>query len=336
MPTEAEMPQGYWLNQHERPEKTVARDRAAIAAMAEVAPDRFSEQGSEEYDPEIHRQCVEIGKADKIDEGWDMTWLESLCGINLNSLAPQIIGSCVATSHITLVSTRALAQVVLLGYPEELLGKDLSGRETVAPFGPYSYRAGRKFAGINGRGDGSTCSGQIRGSMVYGYLACDTESLDSDYYPEPKSESRYREWGASDTLLEKYAKEGQKLDLIEAPEVTTVEQATQLLQEFKPLQICSGWGFRPTSTRLPNGDILHKRSGAWAHSMQVQGICKMTNGNWYAKVRNQWGNYHSGKPYFWVAIEEFEKWLRAASTMAIGKLQNRASDQFVDIFGGSK
>ena len=60
--------------------------------------------------------------------------------------------------------------------------------------------------------------------------------------------------------------------------------------------------------------------------MQVQAIVKMTDGNWYVKIRNQWGNYHAGKPYFWVTIEEFGKWLRSSSTMAIGEIKQRQSN----------
>lgn len=334
MATDSEMPQGYWINRNDDPEKTIEMDRRALATMAETAPSRFVAHGVGSYDEAIHAQCLELGKADSIEEGWDMTWLETLCGVNLNDIAPQIIGSCVATSHIVLLATRALHEVVLLGRADELLGKDLSGRKSIAPFGPYSYRAGRKYAGISGRGDGSTCAGQIRGTMTYGFLPCDTPSLESDFFPEPKSTSLYRAWGANDSYLEKFADFGKSLDLVEAPEVRTVEQASELLQQFKPLQICSGWGFRPTGKRLPNGDILHSRSGSWAHSMQVQAICKMSDGNWYVKIRNQWGRtYHSGKPYFWVTIEEFAKWLRNSSTLAIGSLQNRAS-RAIDVFGG--
>jgi len=333
MATESEMPQGYWVNENDDPAKTVANDRRMLAQMADLVPSRFVPHGTPLYDEKIFEQCIEIGKADSIEEGWDCTWLETLCAIELNNLAPQIIGSCVATSHITLLATRMIHEIVLLGRAEEFLGRKLSGRDSICPFGPYSYRAGRKHAGINGNGDGSTCSGQIKGSMVYGFLPCDTPDIRSDFFPEPKSTSTYRQWGANDRLLNEFAEAGQKFDLIEAPEVTTVEMATQMLKEFKPLQICSGWGFRTTGTRLPNGDVLSSRSGSWAHSMQVQGIVKMTNGNWYAKIRNQWGNYHAGKPYFWVTIEEFGRWLRNSSTMAIGTLQNRES-KAIDIFGG--
>lgn len=330
--TESEMPQGYWVNENDDPEKTVAADRRAMDEMAEAVPDRFTEHESKPYDEAVYKKCWEHGQQkDKAEDGWDMTWLEDICGIQLDRLAPQIIGSCVATSHITLLATRALTECILLGQAEELLGRKMSGRDSICPFGPYSYRSGRKYAGINGNGDGSTCSGQIRGTMEYGYLPCDTTGLESDFLPEPKSTSTYRRWGANDSLLNQFAELGRKLDLVEAPAVTTVEQSIELLKAFKPLQICSGWGFRTTNTRLPNGDVLSSRSGSWAHSMQVQGIVKMA-GNWYVKIRNQWGNYHAGKPYFWVTIDEYGRWLRQSSTFAIGELKQRASNA-INIFG---
>ena len=322
----SDMPMGYWVNENDPVETTVDNDRRTIAQMQELVPSRFATQAPKPYDKVIYDQCIEIGKKDSVEEGWDCTWLETLCNINLNNLAPQIIGSCVATSHITLLATRMLHEIVLLGQSEELLGRKLSGRDSICPYGPYSYRAGRKFAGINGRGDGSTCAGQIKGTMAHGFLPCDTQELTSDFFPEPKSKTTYREWGAYNTLLSKFQNTAEELDLIEAPEVTSVDQAKSLLQEFKPLQICSGWGFRTTSKRLPNGEVLSSRSGSWAHSMQVQAIVKMTDGNWYVKIRNQWGNYHAGKPYFWVTIEEFGKWLRSASVMAIGEIKQRQSN----------
>ena len=320
-------PMGYWVNENDDPEKTVANDRRELERLADFVPGRFQHREARKCDKMIYDRCWAFGQErDKAVEGWDMSWLEEVVGIKLDLLPAQIIGSCVATSHITLIATRALTECLLLGQSEELLGRKLTNRDSICPYGPYSYRAGRKFAGINGNSDGSTCSGQIRGTMTYGYLPCDTASLESDFFPEPKSTGTYRRWGAGDSLLEQFASEGKKLDLVEAPECRDVETAIQLLKEFKPLQICSGWGFRAASKRLPNGDTLYSRSGSWAHSMQVIAAVKMTDGQWYFKIRNQWGMAHSGKPYFWVASEEMQRWLRAASTYAIGELQQRKSN----------
>jgi len=309
---------------------TVANDRRMIAQLQDIVPTRFTSMGPEKLDEHIEKLCRIKGQEDSIEEGWDMSWLEKVTNILLDDLANQIIGSCVATSHITLLATRMLHQVVLVGEAIELLGKKLSSRESICPFGPFSYRAGRKYAGINGRGDGSTCSGQIRGTMALGFLPCDTAALQSDFFPEPKSTDLYRSWGSNDTLMNTFLQVASSYDLEEAPEVNTADQAKIfLVDEKKPLQICSGWGFAPTNKRLPNGDYLHTKSGSWAHSMQVIAIVRMTDRNWYVKIRNQWGKYHKGKNYFWVSLEEFARWIRDSSTMAIGKIVSRKSKEVI-------
>lgn len=319
-------PQGYWRNPADPIDKTIDEDRRSIAMLQDHVPNRFTAKADDrEIDLTIYEQCVAIGKEDAAEEGWDFTWLERLAGIELDTLYKQLIGSCVATSHITLLATRMLHEILLFGQGEELLGKQIQGRESICPFGPYSYRAGRKYAGINGRSDGSTCSGQIRGTMALGFLACDHPELDSDDFPEPKSTSLYRQWGSNDTLMNQFVDDAGKFDLLTSIECRDAETAsTRMLDHFEPLQICSGWAFVPTDKRLPNGDILYRRRGSWMHSMQVQAKVKMTDNNWYRKIRNQWGNTHNGKNYFWIEEEEFARWIRDSNTMSIGEIQMRS------------
>lgn len=326
-------PMGYWKYRTDSPEKTVEQDRAAIAMMQDAVPRRFTATGPPKVDETIRQQCVEIGKSKGIEDGWDFTWLENLLEIPLNTLYRQLIGSCVATSHITLLATKMLHELVLFGENEELLGRKIQGRDSVCPFGPYSYRAGRKYAGINGRGDGSTCSGQIRGTMALGFLPCDTEGLQSDHWPEPKSTGLYRQWGANDSLMNNWTEKAGAFDLLDSEEIRSADDAKEhMLKLFQPLQICSGWGFAATNKRLPNGDVLYTRRGSWSHSMQVQAICMMSDNNWYVKIRNQWGNTHSGKNYFWVTLEEFSKWIRNSNTMSIGDIVMRKGSPDPELF----
>lgn len=316
---------GYWKNPSDSIESTMAQDRAALERMQDIAPNRFQTTGPKEANPVILEKALAL-RDEGIDEGWDMTWVERLCRISLDDLYKQLIGSCVATSHITLLATRGLTEIVLFGDAEELLGRELSGQNSICPFGPYSYRVGRKYAGINGRGDGSTCSGQIRGTMALGYLPCDTSGLESDYFPEPRNTSLYRAWGSGDSYIDRYVNTAKLYDLTESIDINDVDTGKDLLVHHKkPSQICSGWGFRATNKRLPNGDILYTRSGSWPHSMQWIASCKMSDGNWYDKIRNQWGNAHSGKNYFWVAHEEMRTWIRNSNTMSIGELKQRDS-----------
>lgn len=318
-------PQGYWRNPNDSPENTVEEDRRMLARMEELVPDRFSFQGESEPDSEILGKCYEIRDREGVTSGWDCRWLEEVAGIPIDETPAQIIGSCVATSHIKLLGTRMLHEILLLGKAHELLGRDITGQDSLLPFGPYSYRVGRKYAGINGRGDGSTCSGQMRGTMALGFLPCDTPSLESDFYPEPKNRNLYRAWGASDSYINRFSEPAQKYDLVEAPQIRTVEELKRSLEEFKPVQICSGWGFGRTSKRLSNGRYVWSRRGSWSHSMQLIAAI-LLDGSEYGVVRNQWGKYHDGYVDFYVDMNEVERWLPRASAMAIGSIVLRQSD----------
>ena len=318
-------PQGYWKNRHDEPERTVAEDRAMLARMEDLVPNRFSFQGEPEPDPEILQGCYAIRDQEGVTDGWDCRWLEQFAGVLIDQTPAQIIGSCVATSHIKLLATRMLHEIVLLGKAQEFLGRDITGQESLLPFGPYSYRTGRKYAGINGRGDGSTCSGQMRGTMALGFLPCDTTSLQSDFFPEPKDRNLYRAWGANDSLMNQFSEQAQKFDLVEAPQITTADLMKRSLMEFKPVQICSGWGFGRTNKRLSNGRYIWTRRGSWAHSMQIIAVI-LLDGDWYGVVRNQWGKYHDNFVDFYVDFNEVERWIRQASAMAIGNIVSRQSD----------
>lgn len=327
-------PMGYWRNPLDDPQRTVDEDRRMLARMEDLVPARFSVVAEPELDPEMVEKCIQQGKDNHgVESGWDFTWAEEIAGIRLDTQFRQLIGSCVATSHISLLATKMLHQVLIGGEGQELLGRTVHGPTSICPFGPYSYRTGRKYAGINGRGDGSTCSGQLRGTMALGFLPCDTDGLQSDFFPEPKSTSLYRQWGSNDTLMNRWTQTAGVYDLLNTVQIRTEEEVWKHIVELhEPIQICSGWGFAATSRRLPNGDILYTRRGSWAHSMQLQAGVTMSDGNRYYKVRNQWGNAHSGKNYFWVTAEEMGRWIRNSSSFSIGRIVMRPAPDNPPVF----
>lgn len=329
-----EGPMGWWIHERDSIFKTKLEEERILSKLQDSNPDRFCAQAPREADQGLVELCQKYGKDKQgVDKGWSMHWLEDLAGVDIDNTPRQLIGSCVATSHIMLLATRSLHEIVILGEQEKLLGDQIVGEDTIMPFGPFSYRVGRAAAGINGGGDGSTCGGQIKGTMERGFLACDS-GVESDRYPEPTSTSLYRRWGANNNLASKWYEEAQKLDLTESVRVRTPDDVWKsIVDEFKPIQICSGWGFRSAGKRLSNGWTVYRRSGSWSHSMQLTAALEI-DGDRYCIVRNQWGkNAHTDGNWFVISFDTLGSWLRSATAMTIGNLAQREPDSF-DPFPG--
>lgn len=325
-PTNKPGPQGWWEHDTDSPWKTLYRDLAMVSDMQDRCPAMFTPLAAPVVDDVRLAHFNRLQAAEGIDDGKDLTIVEKSLGLDLDEVDAQIIGSCVATSHIVNIGQRSLIEVAILGSDEDLLGKDYDGTTSLCPFGPYSYRAGRRIGGLNGMGDGSFCGAQIEGTMRYGYLPCDTPNLQSDFYPEPKSTRTYREWGARNTLMDRFAGAADQTVLTNSVQCRTTDEAKeQLIDRWAPLQICSSWGFRATNTTLANGHRLWTRRGSWPHSMQVVGIFEV-GGRWVAKIRNQWGGFHDGNTFFHVDLNEFDRWIGNSVTMSIGELRQRQFD----------
>ena len=190
---------GWWMDPADAdyPDRTMRTDLRQFRGMAGVQPARFTARAPRaDVNPRVRTMIVDALKGSGWDDGfafWPLTRL--VLGDDVGAIPAQIIGSCVASSHLAGVLERSLLEVVLFGQPDELLGTDVNGVDTAACYGPYSYAVGRRKAGIRG-GDGSTCSGQIAGSMEYGFLDCSASRLDEGQRkPEPNSSSLYRAWG---------------------------------------------------------------------------------------------------------------------------------------------
>jgi hypothetical protein len=271
-------------------------------------------------------ETKEIQKRNGIDHGFCFLFLcEAIFGQQLQWLE-QLIGSCVASGAMRTASYRMLAEVFLLNDPEILPGVDIEGTDAFAPFAPYSYRAGRKRGGINS-GDGSYCSVHIEGQMEDGILFCNS-GVQSDRYPEPQSTSLYRKWGNSDSLLNEWKSKAQVVKQLETEEVTDTGSIKELITEhYKPLNICSSWGFGPShehpTWRLANGDPvwIYKRSGSWAHNMSVVG-CVQVSGDWFVVIENSWGmRAHKNGQYFVVPLDTvMASWIRQASCFSVGEI----------------
>ena len=320
-------PMGWWRNDTDAVFKTTLIEKTVIGEMEDLAPERMTTLAPADYDADL---AASIKSKLQADDGWGMWCLEEIAfDSDLGALWAQIIGSCVASSHIMLLGSRSIHEIVLKNDKEETLGDVVKGVDSCMPYGPYSYRVGRDAGGINGNGDGSFCAAQIKGTMKHGYLPCSTDGL-SGRFPEPDSESTYRAWGASNRYVSPFYAAGEKFDLVESVQVNDADEARRLLvEEYKPLQICSGWGFGPSHFDDKYGIWIYKRQGSWAHSMQIIGFM-LIKGAWFVVVRNQWGRGAHKDPgrgvpkgCFIIPFELFARWIKDSVTMSIGELQQR-------------
>ena len=255
-------------------------------------------------------------------------------------LLKQYIGSCVGHSHVGAIASKIAAELTLEGDFEDVSGSEAT---SYIPHVGYSYGCGRVFVG-NGRlrGDGSLCAWQIRATLDYGFLPCDSEVNTKKLqgpYPEG-TESETRDFGRSKGLLEQWRPAAEPYEMASSWDVESAEDLYQaIVIQKQPCQICSNWGFAHWGER--DGMTIYRKRGSWAHSMAICALVCVggsgeglgNGGKWYVWVRNQWGaQAHRvvgrGVPSggFMITIDEFSSWVRKAHCAAIGEIQGRAID----------
>lgn len=315
-----------WGIPNEPVDKWLDEEQRALEAIAAVAPQRLMRADSKPRNQELMDKVNTIQQANGIESGFCFVYLaQAIFGSQIDWL-PQLIGSCVASGDFRTTAYRMLAEVFVLNDPETLPGTELSGRNAIPFFAPFSYRAGRKEAGINGNSDGSLCLPHIKGKMRYGHLPCSTPTLQSDAFPEPQNQSLYKQWGANDTLMNQHLAAASKFILLESEPVKSVEDISILLPEhLKPANICSMWGFVPDYQHPTWKDEtgqpvwIWKRSGQWAHNMSVIGYV-IVSGKPFVIIENSWGNYHKGRKWFAIPAELFNTWLNSAECQSVGEI----------------
>lgn len=305
-------------------------EQRLFGGLEETRPAFVMNRAARAENPVVAQAVKDAMAADGMTGGFSCRHIEKVVFGDFLKWQAQKIGSCVASGGMRLLARRCLIEAFLLNDPESVFGTTLVGVNNVAPFGPYSYRAGRKKAGINGNGDGSYCSAHVDGAADYGVLPCSTASLVSDAFPEPQVERVYREWGANDTLLNKFAAEGRKLKLLESTKIKSPDQAKTILpKQKKPYMVCSMWAFRPDyqhpTWKLADGSpvIIYKRDtgNQWAHNMSIDAIVIGPDGHWYVVVDNSWGpNAHKNGSYFVIPFELYVTWLPQSEQVSIGEV----------------
>jgi len=305
----------------------VDAEHKTLDDLAAVVPQRLMRAAPKEPNAELMGKLQTIQEANGIDRGFCFLYLsEAVFGHQLPWLA-QLIGSCVASGDMRTTSYRMLAEVFVLNDPESLPGIDIDGLDSLAFFAPYSYRAGRKEAGINGNSDGSLCLPHIKGKMKYGHLPCSTPGLRSDRFPEPQNQNTYRAWGANNDLLDEFSAFGKKFVLLESEPIKTPSDAKAVIIDgLKPCNICSMWSFEPDYQHPTWKDdagepvwIWRRGSQPWAHNMSVIGYVLVSD-KWFVIIENSWGKYHKGRTWFAIPESLFESWLKQAECQSVGEM----------------
>lgn len=316
-------PMGWGLEQDSEDQK-IRAERTTREAIAKVAPNLMQYAPKEPKNQALIDEVKAAVKAAGWDDGFSFRFLFQIVMAKYPGWLAQLIGSCVASGDFRTTVYRQLAEVFILNDPEELAGFELSGPESIAFFAPFSYRAGRREAGINGNSDGSLCLPHIRGKMKFGHLPCNTPGLRSDAFPEPQSERLYREWGANNRLMDQYLEQAGKFKLLDSPEVTSHQQSVDLIEELVPQNICSSQGFRSTGKKLGNGPdgkgiYQWRPGGTWHHNMSRVGWFEL-NGRRFTEIENSWAGYHDGNESFVVEADDDERWIQRAEVQGVGNI----------------
>jgi hypothetical protein len=322
----AELPMGWGIpGMSER--NLLDEEKRQFDALAEIVPQRLMARDAKPPNKTLLAKVEKIQQENGIQSGFCFLYLaQAIFGKQFDWLA-QLIGSCVASGDMRTTAYRMLAEVFLLNDPEEIPGTEIAGRNNLAFFAPYNYRAGRREGGINGNSDGSFCMAHIRGKMKYGHLPCDTPGLESDLFPEPRSTSLYRRWGANNELLDKFAEIGRKYPLLESSPIKGAADAKKSIVEgFKPANICSSWSFVPDYQHPTWKDedgqpvwIWKRGRSPWYHNMSAIGHV-VVNGQEFDIVENSWHNYHKGRKWFAVPATLFDTWGRVAECQNVGEI----------------
>lgn len=231
----------------------------------------------------------------------------------------QKTGSCVGQGATNAVYYLTATDAILRNDPDEVL----------LPFVGYHYGRGRFHAGIRGRGDGSTGSGQAKAVRVDGVLPAILEGL-----PKPLpgkditwgSQVEY-EWSDGARIDASWVERGKKHPVQTTAQIRTTDQAAEALASGYPITIASMWGgqMRPKVQGDPPV-LLNRRVTQWAHQMVLIAFWNHPQFGKIYYVLNSWGgDTHgvcpSGAPPggFWIREEDAQSIFNEGESFAFSQ-----------------
>lgn len=276
------------------------------------------------------------------DDGWDCDYVDRLLYGGPAYCDQDGVGSCVGAGVGSAIASKASTEILMEGDPENPFGMIVqqyqAGRNSAVPCIDFHYGAGKmkndwdgsKFTRERNMQDGSYCSVQIWALKTCGILPCSAVLDNGLVFPQTKNIRAHA--GNRGQFLNRHlaiARQHTMGDSIRVREADDLHLS--LVAAKQPAMICSSWAFVPD--RFVEGlGWVYKRQGTWHHNMTIS-ACFLFKGNWYVKVRNQWGpNAHRDGWSFLIPIELFDQWVRSADCQSIGELRlipSKAVPEFV-------
>lgn len=265
---------------------------------------------------DVYQAWVAFQKSKGREEGsQDWTLLDEFLYQKVLIWLPQIIGSCVVSNSFRGWQIKLGYQIAFQGMPFEHLGRNEFGPNNYGFYGPWTYGAARKIAGMRG-GDGLYCEALQKSFLKDGVLSCNTPALleickklkvdkEKDF-PEPQSASVYRSFGSWNYVeeLRPYA----DYTLRECPTVKDVETLDKVLDYAGCTFFCSMIAVKKVGTHKDGFAIHARNSGdSWAHNMCFHGKFYASDKRKYYRFSNEsWGAEH----LYNVPEEEVATWFR--------------------------
>lgn len=224
----------------------------------------------------------------------------------------QQTGSCVGNANWNAWRYSNIVEVAL-GETEQI----------VEWFMPYSYGKGRECSGINGRGDGSTGSGQVEAIEKYGML------LQTDDLPQPQGGDEGYTWGSSvemgwsdgDSINSKYVERAKPYILKQALKINNTEEARAGMAKGYAIFNCSSIGFK-MNPGVTDNILINRYADTWNHAITFLAYRKYKN-SWLYWYQNSWSADAHGKcpcdlgcPLggFWITEEDMKRMINQDET----------------------
>lgn len=265
------------------------------------------------------------------DDGWDCDYVDKLLYGGPAYVYQASVGSCVGASGASAAASKIATEIMLEGDAENPFGMEVMQFESraqscAAPLVDYSYGCGKmksywngsKFTSERNLGDGSYCAVQTWAFQTCGLVPCYAVKDSGLVFPQTKSIRSNA--GNQNQFLNRHLDIGLMHLMENTIRVQSADDIKHAIVDLKqPCMIASGKGFGPKE-EIPGLGWLYDFRGSWAHQMCIPAFVKI-KGNWYVKVRNQWGpEAHKDGWHFWISVETFDQWIRSAECQSIGEL----------------
>lgn len=255
-------PQVRWPEEHER----LALSRHSMLAIA----------GTSEYGAEKKIMLTDL---------WKHPTVVAANGFEFPGFL-QNTGACVGVSSGDVCFTLACIEVIRLGEPEQAL----------IPFWPLTYGRGRMRSGINGRGEGSSGTGQAEAYREDGIVPAKTNGLPTFSIKDGMlsvGSSVEMEWSDGKGISTRWLEQSRKHVVKQTAMCRNADDVREAIVNGYPVTEASMYGFNARVEGTP-AVLLGRRGPRWAHQMNIEGWWEHPQLGELFLLVNQWGQSAHG------------------------------------------